>query len=62
MEVVSLAELLSACLDITPKSSQIIREVAQSGDLQKQFKVGDDPVTQADINAQALIEASLKQM
>jgi len=58
---ICLRSLISASIDILPHSSAIIREVAEGGNLQKKFKIADDPVTIADVQAQALIVSSLRQ-
>lgn len=64
---VSLARLLSACIDLGNKSGQIIREVFHSGQLNAIDKANPgnhsqhllDPQTEADLRSQKLIIGSL---
>jgi 3'(2'), 5'-bisphosphate nucleotidase len=58
---VDLIELVSACIDLSERAGQIIREVAQSGELHTKDKDGgEDAITLADVKAQELIEGGLK--
>jgi len=60
MVLVNIGELLSASIDLAERAGEIIRGVQKSGDLQVKIKGYsesgvEDPLTQADVKAQALI-------
>lgn len=48
------------CLTLSRRASEIIKEVYESGKLEKEFKIEDDPVTKADFMAQFIIETGLE--
>ena len=58
---IKVAEFLSACVYLAEESGKIIRQVYQSGILNKQEKDNDlGPVTEADLKVQKNIEENLK--
>jgi len=54
-----LCELLSACVDAAERAGKVIVKVQKEGNLGIKYKIEDDPVTIADIEAQKVIEATL---
>lgn len=58
---VRAARLLSACVQLAASAGAIVREVQASGSLDTRYKGYEDPVTEADLRAQRLIEATLRQ-
>jgi len=54
-----LCELLSACIDAAERAADVILAVQRGGNLGTKFKVEQDPVTIADVEAQKVIEATL---
>lgn len=57
---VSAARLLSACVQLAASAGAIVREVQASGALDTRYKGHEDPVTEADLRAQRLIEGTLR--
>lgn len=58
-EKIKLLELLSACIDVGIKAGNLIKEVKKSGKVEIDYKGKNDPVTNADVQAQKLINSSL---
>ena len=57
---ISTARLLSACVQLASATGSIVRQVQAADTLDTQYKGHEDPVTQADIRGQRLIESTLK--
>jgi len=60
--MINLLELLSACIDLAEKAAEIIREVATYDTIEVHMKSVDDPMTIADLRAQALIEGGIRKV
>ena len=56
---ISVAEFMSVCVFLSEECGKIIREVQESGDLKKQEKGKDGPVTIADLRVQKTLEVCL---
>lgn len=57
---INVAEFLSVCIFLSEECGKVIRDVWSSGDLKKQEKGKEGPVTIADIRVQKTIEENLK--
>jgi len=59
-EKLNTKDFVYTCFGLLRRSSEIISEVAKGGELQKEFKKGDDPVTQADLRSQYVVINGLR--